>query len=601
MTNTRSPLARWVGLLSLLASTALQAAPEAGPGAPGSRIQGPRASGAEDPQIARVIVKYRADSLMRRVQSANAGEGVSAAGAAGATPQPRHAGRLSGLIRVPLQDGRVLGPHIQALRGSGLSSGELVRRLRAHPDVEWAVVDERRRAFNIPNDPFYSDKQTTITPVVGQWYLRAPAGEVRSAINVEGAWALTTGSPTITVAVLDTGIRSEHPDLQGKLHPGYDFVGLDQGGATTTANDGNGRDADPTDPGDWSAAGECSAGEPASSSSWHGTQTASLIGAATNNGIGMAGVGWQTKVLPVRVLGRCGGYDSDILAGMRWAAGVTQDVGTNTVVNVPNANPARILNMSLGSQGSCSTAYSEVFRELTTAGVAIVVAAGNDTGFKVSAPANCPGAISVSGVRHIGTKVGYSNIGPEVTLAAPAGNCVNLQGLCLYPLLTAINLGLRQPTTSGYSDSSDFTVGTSFAAPLVAGTVALMMAIDPSLTPTKVKEILQATARSFPSSGSGSDVTACRAPDTTEQLECYCTATTCGAGMLDATAAVARALALKPATPVEPPPAPTPIGGGGSGGGSSGLGWLAGLLLGVAALGWIDRRRLGRAFDRRRA
>ena len=589
MHKTLKPLALAPALaLPLLTAVALSGVPlpagaavEAGPRSPTARAGGPRLQAAEDPQIARVIVRYRADSPMRRVQSAQPA----------AVPAPRHAARMSSAIRVPLQDGRVLGPHIQAMRGQGLTSAELARRLRAQPDVEWAVVDERRHAFNIPNDPYYADKQTSITPVVGQWYLRAPAGEVRSAINAEGAWTITTGSPSITVAVLDTGVRPEHPDLQGKLLPGYDFVGLDRGGAATTANDGDGRDADPTDPGDWTNAGECAAGEGASSSSWHGTQVASLIGAATNNGIGMAGVGWQTRVLPIRVLGRCGGYDSDILAGMRWAAGLTQDVGLNTVVNVPNANPARILNMSLGSQGSCSTAYSDVFRELTAAGVAVVVAAGNDTGFKVSAPANCPGAIAVSGVRHIGTKVGYSNIGPEVALAAPAGNCVNLQGLCLYPLLTAINLGVRQPTTSGYSDSVDFTVGTSFAAPLVAGTVALMMAVDSSLTPAKVKDILQATARSFPSTGSGSDTVACRAPDNVEQLECYCTATTCGAGMLDASAAVARALALRPPpAPVEPTPTPTPSSGGSSGGGASGLGWLAGLLLGTAVLWHLNRR-----------
>lgn len=568
------------------------AAPEAGavPREAGPRhALAPAPMAAEDSEQARVIVKYKADGGLRRAQSnrnAEAGEP--------STP-PRHASRLATMIRAPLTDGRVLGPHTQALRGQGLSSTELVRRLRTLPDVEWAVVDERRRIHNLPNDPYFGDNQRNITPTVGQWYLRAPTAEVVSAINAVGAWTSTTGSASVVVAVLDTGVRPEHPDLQGKLHPGYDFVGLDRGGAATTANDGNGRDSDPTDPGDWTNANECSAGEPASPSSWHGTQVAGLVGAATNNGVGMAGVGWNVMVLPVRVLGRCGGYDSDIIAAMRWAGGISQNVGVNAVVNVPNPYPARVINMSLGSQGTCTAAYQEVVNDLRTAGVTVVAAAGNDTGLKVSVPANCPGALAVSGVRHIGSKVGYSNIGPEVALAAPAGNCVNLQGPCLYPLLTTINLGQRQPGANGYSDSSDYSVGTSFASPLVAGTVGLMLSADPSLTPSKIREILQATARPFPTSrplAAGEEpVPACRAPDEKDQLECFCTSTTCGAGMLDAGAALARVLSLKP---VPTPDSGTPgsvATGGGSGGGSSGLGWLLGLLLATGVLHGLNRRR----------
>ncbi|NBT10893.1 MAG: hypothetical protein EBT24_07825 [Betaproteobacteria bacterium] len=545
------------GVLILLTAVVAAAGAAAEAAEPGPRMA--RAAPApvhEDPEVARVIVKYRADSALRRVQSSGAGEtGASAA-------QPIHAARLSQAIRAPLSDGRVLGPHTQAVRGQGLSSSELARRLRVLPEVEWAVVDERRRVGNLPNDALFSDNQRNATPAVGQWYLRAPSNEALSAINAVGAWTTTMGSASVVVAVLDTGVRPEHPDLQGKLHPGYDFVGLDRGGAATTANDGNGRDSDPTDPGDWTNANECSAGEPASPSSWHGTQVSGLIGAATNNTVGMAGAGWNVMVLPVRVLGRCGGYDSDIIAAMRWAAGVSQNVGVNAVVN-----------------------------ELRAAGVTVVAAAGNDTGLKVSVPANCPGALAVSGVRHIGSKVGYSNIGPEVALAAPAGNCVNLQGSCLYPLLTTINLGQRQPGANGYSDGSNYSVGTSFAAPLVAGTVGLMLSVDPTLTPAKIREILQATVRPFPTTrplAPGEDpVLACRAPDEKDQLECLCTSTTCGAGLLDAGAAVARTLALRPA------PAPDPggnSGGGSSGGGSSGLGWLLGLWLATLTLHALNRR-----------
>jgi serine protease len=500
----------------------------------------------ENHSVARVIVKYRADAGTRRALLANAGEGISTR----ASMLPMHAQRMSELTRVPLRNGRVLGPRTQSLIGSGLSSEELVRRLRARPEVEWAEVDQRRRLLTVPNDPLLSANQPAgTTPAVGQWYLRAPAGEVMSSINALDAWTITTGSPSITVAVLDTGVRPEHPDLKGKLHPGYDFIGLDRGGAADTANDGNGRDPDPTDPGDWTAAGDCGAGERASDSSWHGTQVAGMIGAATNNGIGMAGVGWQVMVLPVRVLGRCGGYDSDIVAGMRWAGGVSDNVGVNSLVTVRNPHPARVINMSLGSTGACTNAYRDAIAELRTAGVVTVVAAGNDTGLAVNAPANCPGAVAVSGVRHVGSKVGFSNIGPEVSIAAPGGNCVNLDGSCLYPLLTTVNAGRAGPTTNGYSDGVNYTVGTSFAAPLVSGTVGLMLSVDPTLTPTRVRELLQSSARPFPTSrpttASEEPVQMCRAPDGTDQLECFCTTTTCGAGLLDAGAAVNLTLAQR--------------------------------------------------------
>lgn len=333
---------------------------------------------------------------------------------------------------------------------------------------------------------------------------------------------------------------------------GYDFID-----DRPTANDGNGRDSDPSDPGDWTSANECSAGEAAAGSSWHGTQVSGLIGAATNNGIGMAGAGRNVMVLPVRVLGQCGsGYDSDIIAGMRWAAGLSNDrncSSTATRSATCNPNPARVINMSLGGSGSCSASYQSAVTELVNAGVVVVVASGNQRGHAVNSPANCNGAIAVAGVRHAGTKVGYSNLGTQIAIAAPAGNCINTAegSECLYPLMTTVNLGSTTPGESGYSDSFNHpSLGTSFAAPLVAGTVALMRSLDATLTPAQVKTYLQGSARSFPSTGGTDDtVTACRPPSATDQLECYCTATTCGAGMLDTAGAVTlvqQALAAAP-------------------------------------------------------
>lgn len=471
---------------------------------------------------ARVIVKFKTDSTLMRALAARA-----------AATGPQHAQALSARVGMALRDGRELGERSQLMFASGMSSAALAATLAAQPDVEYAVVDGRQRALAAPNDPLYPAGLAT-TPAAGQWYLRTPDATIVSAINAVSAWDVTTGHSSVVVAVLDTGIRPEHPDLQGKLFPGYDFIH-----DTPTANDGDGRDADPSDPGDGVTQADvdnkvpgCTASDIASSS-WHGTQTAGLIGAATNNGVGMASVGRDIRVLPVRVLGKCGGYDSDIQDAMRWAAGMA-------VTGVPaNPNPAKVVNMSLGSTGACNQSYQDVVNQLAAAGVLVVAAAGND-GLAVGTPANCSGVLAVAGVRHAGTKVGYSDLGPEVGIAAPAGNCVNLSGSCLFPLLTTANSGTAGPLASIYTDGgSNASIGTSFSAPLVAGTAALMLSANRDLTPAQVTAALKASARPFPTSGAPAGVTACKAPSSTAQSdECYCTTSTCGAGMLDASAAV---------------------------------------------------------------
>jgi serine protease len=337
-------------------------------------------------------------------------------------------------------------------------------------------------------------------------------------------------------------VRPEHPDLAGKLLPGYDMISdLDE------ANDGDTRDADATDPGDWvSQAEDADAMGPffdcgAEPSSWHGTMTSSLVGAATNNGAGMAGVAWNVKILPVRAVGKCGGFTSDITAAMRWAAGLA-------VPGVPvNPNKARVINLSLGSSSGCSATYMNAVNAVTAApnNVVVVASAGNSSGHDVGQPANCPGVIGVAGLRHAGTKVGFSDLGPQITISAPAGNCVNTGANtpCLYPILAAADTGTTGPVASTYTDSFNPTLGTSFSSPLVAGTVALMLSVDPALTPAQVKAALQNSARPFPS-GAAVDPTVpvCQVPSTLDQLECRCTTFTCGAGMLDAAAAVAAVM-----------------------------------------------------------
>jgi serine protease len=485
------------------------------------------------PQDGRVIVKFREGASLLRSQAQSQGKTVSAL---------NHAVALGARSGLSLSDGRTLDARTQVMRGVGISSVALASTLARDADVEWAVPDQRRFAADVPNDPLYADAQTSTTPVVGQWYLRSNTGGVMSALDVEPAWAITTGKSSVVVAVLDSGVRPEHPDLAGKLLAGYDFVGWSGSASVAAANDGDLADSDPADPGDWITSAEDASGEFAGcgveNSSWHGTQVSGLIGAASNNGVGMAGVGRGVMLLPVRVLGKCGGYDSDIIAGMRWAAGFA-------VNNVPtNPNPARVLNLSLGSDGACSSAYRAVVTELTAAKVLVVAAAGND-GLAVGTPANCSGVVAVAGVRHTGTKVGYSNLGPEVTVSAPAGNCVNVNGACLYPLLSTTNSGTTGPVSASYTDSYNAGLGTSFSTPLVAGTAALMLSADSSLSNAELISLLKSTARSFPSTGADSGVGTCRAPSQVAQdSECYCSTSTCGAGLLDAGRAVAAAAVL---------------------------------------------------------
>ena len=479
----------------------------------------PPVSPVADAQAAQVIVKYKAlGTLMRAAR---------AAGRSG----PQHAGSMMLRTGLALTDGRVIDGRSQVLRGDkSLSSTVLAARLAADPEVEYAVPDGRRYALAVPNDPLYP--AATSNPLAaGQWYLRAPDSTLVSAINAVGAWSVTTGSASVVVADIDTGVLVNHPDLANKLLPGYDFIT-----STAGSGDGGARDADASDPGDWTIANQCNRGAASESSSWHGSQTSSIIGAQTGNGVGMASVGNGVMLLPVRVLGHCGGTDSDIIAAMLWAAGVSANP-------VANPYPAKVLNLSLGGSGACSSAYADAIAQINAAGAVVVVAAGNDEGLAVSSPANCAGAIAVAGVRHSGTKVGFSSIGPQVAIAAPGGNCVNSSGACLYPILTATNSSTTTPSSTGntYSDSSNYSVGTSFATPMVAGAAALMFSVNPSLTPAQVKSHLMSSARAFPTPPANATVPQCVAPTQVAQDECYCTTSTCGAGLLDVAAAVSAA------------------------------------------------------------
>ena len=508
--------------------------------------------------MARIIVTLKADAPLLREQAMSVRQSAPVAAAVA----QRRADRLAARAGVVLNTGLAISERAQVVMARGIDAATLARRLAADPEVASAVIDRRRRALQVPNDPLYAHGPATgLGPAVGQWYLRAPAGELQSAVNAEAAWNLASGSASVVVAVLDTGVLADHVDLAGQVLPGYDMVS-----DVPSANDGDGRDADAGDPGDWITAAENSAPNGdfrdcgVDSSSWHGTKIAGIIGAAANNDLGMAGTAWGVKILPVRVLGKCGGYDSDIQAGMRWAAGLN-------VPGVPlNPNPARIVNLSLGGSGDCNaaTGYPRVIAELRDAGTTVVAAAGNSAGHAVELPANCPGVIAVAGLRHVGSKVGFSDLGAPIAISAPAGNCVNIgvDEPCLYPILSSSNSGMQRPNAGGsiWTDGIDFSVGTSFAAPIVAGTAALMLSARPQLLPEELRNLMQASARAFPTTGAGLDenglpVPMCRPPDGSDQLQCYCSVGLCGAGMLDAAASVRAATAtvarigLDPATP----------------------------------------------------
>ena len=497
--------------LAVAVGTTQAAAPEFNPA-----LARPGNATAEPPQ--RVIVKLRSAPTAAKL----------AAGSIGA---------IAARSKLDLTALRVITPELQVVQLVPQASGEDPRaalaRLRADPEVRYAEPDRRVYAHAVPNDP--------LAP--GQWYLSAAQP---SAINATAAWDVTTGSNGVVIAVIDTGVRFEHADLKranlaGRLLPGYDFVSANPGGGFFTANDGDDRDADPSDPGDWVAASEvtptCNS---SGNSSWHGTRVAGIIGALSNNSHGVAGVGWSGWLLPVRVLGKCGGFNSDVLAGMLWAAG-------QRVAGVPdNPYPAQVLNISLGSEGACDAASADVVRTLSALGVLIVASAGNEGG-PVDAPGNCPGAAGVAGLRHVGTKVGFSSLGPEIALGAPGGNCVNIGGgPCLFSIDTTSNDGLTVPGADNYTDQINANVGTSFSAPIVSGIAGLMLAVNGNLKSAQlIARLQEGASKPFPVAADPA-VPQCRVPTgvagDVQSLECSCTTSTCGAGMANASGALAAAL-----------------------------------------------------------
>ncbi len=364
----------------------------------------------------------------------------------------------------------------------------VISRLNNEPSVKYAEPNYIQHAKLLPNDPAFIASL--------QWDLRM--------INLPTAWEMTTGGPDMIVSVVDTGVRFNHPDLTPNLlTTGFDFVS-----DPFNAGDGDGIDPDPTDP-------------LSPFASFHGTHVAGTISAVSNNGSGVAGVAWNVKIMPVRVLGQLGmGSLSDIINGLRYAAGLSNVSG-----EIPPQH-ARVINMSLGGPGSCSQAYQETLTAVRNAGVTVVVAAGNDgdKGNPIETPASCEGVITVGAVNPSGERAYYSGFQPYVFIAAPGGDTSE----------TPVGGVLSTFTLSGTNEPLyTFYQGTSMAAPHVSGVIALMLSTNPSLTPSQIENILSSTATDLGPVG--------RDPEF-------------GFGLIDAGRAVARAKGV--ALPTVPVPYP---------------------------------------------
>jgi serine protease len=370
--------------------------------------------------------------------------------------------------------------------GEKLSKAEVadvVAEYQEDPQVAYVVPDRLNKPLADPNDTEYSK----------QWDLF----EATAGMRVPGAWSTATGSG-VTVAVIDTGYVT-HSDLAANIVAGYDFIS-----DTAVSVDGNGRDSNPADPGDWYATDECGTGTGSSDSSWHGTHVAGTIAAVTNNSKGIAGIAYNAKISPLRVLGKCGGYDSDIIDAITWASG-------GTVSGVPaNSNVAKVINMSLGGSGSCTSATQSAINAAVGRGTTVVVAAGNSNANAANySPASCNNVISVAATNRSGSKASYSNYGSVVDIAAPGGQTSTGTA---NGILSTLNSGAQGPSTESY----EYYQGTSMAAPHIAGLAALMKSASSSLTPAQIESAIKTNARALPGTCSGG----------------------CGAGLADATKTV---------------------------------------------------------------
>ena len=380
---------------------------------------------------------------------------------------------LKSIDKAPIQN------HYHQVVFSNSGDRSLISLANRIPETAIAYIEEDVKAEIAtttlsPNDQLYTE----------QWNLH----DKLAGTDIARAWEISTGSTNSTVAIIDSGILFEHEDLQGRLLPGFDFVSLDNVNGVYkpyTSNDGDGRDNDPSDPGDWIDADESSGSNAEKTfegcsqhkSTWHGTHMAGIIAANSNNKIGTAGINWHTKILPLRALGKCGGYISDIADAIRFAAGGRVQGPDYTIPAVD------VINLSLSRLGKCSKTEQSAIDFAVRSGVPVIVAAGNAGGDAGNyAPANCNNVIVVGATDENQQIANYSNQGDGITVFAPGGYHIGI--------LAAANSGLTNPTKTNYSEL----IGTSMAAAQVSGIASLIMGLDPQLTPANLKQRLTETA-----------------------------------------------------------------------------------------------------------
>ncbi|MFK8030034.1 MAG: S8 family serine peptidase [Gammaproteobacteria bacterium] len=403
--------------------------------------------------------------------------------------QIREATRFTG-YDVRYERPLALGQHLISVGGQldRVGSETLMRAIANEPQVAYIEPNITMSVQFSPNDPRYNE----------QWhYTDSLAG-----INIEQAWDISNGSG-VRVAVIDSGI-TDHPDINANVVGGYDFI-VD----SDSAADGNGRDSDPSDEGDWLPAGNGICGITAGqNSSWHGTHVAGTIAALTNNAEGVAGVAFGAEIVPVRAFGKCGGLLSDVAEAIIWSTGgFVPNVGTNP-------HPANIVNMSLGQGVACPSFLQDAINDsIITRDAFLVASAGNDsTDAAMQAPANCFGVFTVASLNRAGNLSDFSNFGDIVDVSAPGGQ-LNGSANEIGSVLSLGNTGTTLPQASTYSEKE----GTSMAAPHVAGVAALLLGADPTLSSSDLTNIIKNTARPIPGS---------------------CPQNGCGAGLLDAEAAL---------------------------------------------------------------
>ncbi|MEU4158657.1 S8 family serine peptidase [Actinoplanes sp. NPDC026670] len=387
------------------------------------------------------------------------------------TSKPGAAARVAG-VRTLATGGRTVRAG-RPLDAAGARA--FMAELAAAPGVAAVEPDLPVTRTSTPDDPRYGE----------QWPLWQVYGQTDSAFRVDEAWDTGADGSGVTVAVLDTGFRP-HADLAPNLVAGYDFIA----DAANTA-DGDGRDGDARDPGDWNDEGDCGA-TAFSPSSWHGTHIAGIIAAVRDNGVGVAGIAPRARVQPVRVLGTCGGLDSDIADAIVWASGAP-------VPGAPaNTTPARVINMSLGGYGPCGPTLQAAVDKALSRGTSVVVSAGNSAADAAAYhPANCDGVITVGATGDDGYLASYSNYGDTVEVAAPGGWGYWRNNDPAHRVLSTVDAGTREPA----GDSYGVMRGTSQAAAHVSGAIALLLSRRPELTPAQVSESLTASAHRLPLGG----------------------------------------------------------------------------------------------------